>query len=199
MAVSVLIEKKRSQEVFLLTDSFLGSNALKKELAELYVAAIMAAMHWCWSLNKISSPAPWIRAVKRFSCNILSAAKKKWRGMALRLWYVCYNLNTALHIVSRISRSVVPNETTGGKESRAMTQRTVLRQVLKLSELLFVTLWSEADRTKKYTGPDILPHTVPLAPSNNSLYWRLESDCILHFYLQFLHFGTKWLNISSKK
>lgn len=50
LTVSVLIEKKKvkpSQEVFLLTDSFLCSNALKKELAELYVVAIMAAMHWC--------------------------------------------------------------------------------------------------------------------------------------------------------
>ena len=46
--VSVVIEKKKwSQEVFLLTDSFLGSNALKKELAELHVVTIMAVMHWC--------------------------------------------------------------------------------------------------------------------------------------------------------
>lgn len=77
----------------------------------------MAVMHWCWSLNKISSPAPWIRAVKRFSCNILSSPRgKKWSGSIGFVTLICLlQFYTALHTVPRISRSVVTNEATGEK------------------------------------------------------------------------------------
>lgn len=71
---------------------------LKKELAEWHVVTIMAVMHWCGSLNTISSPAPWIRPVKRFGCDILSSTREEKKKKAERqpwvifMWYVCYSL-----------------------------------------------------------------------------------------------------------
>lgn len=50
---------------------------------------------------------------------------------------------------------------------------------------------------KKCIGPDILPHTVPLAPSNNSLYWRLHPDCILHSAFSTLWDKMAWYNKKS--
>lgn len=107
----------------------------------MYVVAIMAVMHWCWSLNKIS-PAPWIRAAKRFNCNILSASrvekkkKKKsgeeWlRECDVSLW----GLNIAFHVGSHISRSTVANETKGQTESWEKKLTGVAYVRLKLSEL----------------------------------------------------------------
>lgn len=70
---------------------------------------------WCWSLNKISSPALWIRAVKRFQLwHIIFPTwvkKKRWRGSHDFETVICllqpYN---ARHTVPHISRSAVTNE-----------------------------------------------------------------------------------------
>lgn len=131
----------------------------------------MAVMHRCWSLNKISSPALWIRVVKRFNCNILSSPHVKKNGgesMALRLWYVCYSL-TLLLLHSLSNFKVCSNNWNhwGGKSQEQWhTGLTYFSQVWKLSRLAsvlpaFSHCQLELTEQNSIVPPDIPPLTVP--------------------------------------
>lgn len=130
----------------------------------------MAVMHWCWSLNKISSPAPWIRVVKRFSCNILSSPHvKKWRG---KPWLCDFDMSvTVLHCSSHsLSNFKVCcnkwNHRGKKSEERWHIGLTYFSQVLRLSKLAsVVSAFShcqlEQTEQNNMAAPDIPLRTVP--------------------------------------
>lgn len=100
----------------------------------MHVVAIMAVMHCCWSLNKISSPGLWIRVVKRFSCNISSPPREKKKK---KVW--CVTVFTRLHThrdththISRCNKSNYQR-----KEWGVMTLRIYQLQLCFVIELFF--------------------------------------------------------------
>ena len=108
--------------------------------------------------------------------------------------------------MSQISRSVVTNESTGGKESeeRWHTGLTYFSQVWRLSKRAsmasaFSRRQPKLTEQNSTVAPDIPPHAVSLAPTNSCMLWRLPPDCFLHCHLHFQCPGPKWAENLHKK
>lgn len=142
---------------------------LKKELAEWHVVTIMAVMHWCGSLNTISSPAPWIRPVKRFGCDILSSTreekKKKSGATTMGYFYVIRLLQSYIYTdtFAQMSRYCCNKSPVIKSQERWCARLiTCFSQVLRLRKLSTIVSALSHCRLQltelSIAAPDLLPH-----------------------------------------